>query len=71
MATKKRVGKSNKRIFEFFKKTSLYLKKKKLEIAIFRQNVPLSAKIKKDSKKDLLVHHNNCHLLLINVGDPH
>jgi hypothetical protein len=28
------------------------------------------AKTRQDSKKDLLVHYDNCHLLLINIGDP-
>ncbi len=29
------------------------------------------AKIREDSKKDLLIHQDNCHLLLINVEYPH
>jgi hypothetical protein len=77
LATKKKVGgggrgagESNKGIFEIFLTNSPYLDQKNLEVARFRHCVPAGRQSGQDFKKDLLVHQDSRHLLLINAEDP-
>jgi hypothetical protein len=46
------------------------LRKKRLEVARFRQGLPLVARTRQDSQKGLLVHQDSHHLLLLNAKDP-
>jgi hypothetical protein len=48
--------------FFFFLISFLKEKKKKLEVARFRQCVPLGRQNQAGFQKNLLVHQNSCHL---------
>jgi hypothetical protein len=66
---KESAGESNKGIFETNKILHI-LTNKTLEVARFRQCALVVRQNYADSKKDLLVHQDSPHLLLINAEDP-
>jgi hypothetical protein len=67
---KKGLANPTKGFLRFKKKNSPHLEEKKLEVARFRKCVPLGCQNYAGSQKNLLVHQDSHHLLLINAEDP-
>ncbi len=67
---KKKAGESNKGNFEIFFKNRHILREKNQKSPALDSVLLQVARIKQDSKKDLLVHQDSRHLLLINAEDP-